>query len=144
MNLREERRARALQRLERQGACAVGGSRQALRPHQGERSLGRHELGAVDQRKAFLGKEAHRLEADAAERLGTVEERALADGLGLTYQGPRQGRRRGGRAGSGGGARPPAPPTEPRAGTSGRTPRFRHSSNSSTVSTRAPELPFAS
>src|SRR3954451_14219314 len=94
MNLREERRARALQRLERQGACAVGGSRQALRPHQGERSLGRHELGAVDQRKAFLGKEAHRLEGAAAERLGTVEGLALDDGLALTYQGQRQVRER--------------------------------------------------
>ena len=41
------------------------------------------------------------------------------------------------------GARSPDAPTEPRAGTTGRTPRFRHSSSSSTVPTRAPELPFA-
>ena len=42
------------------------------------------------------------------------------------------------------GARSPLAPTEPRAGTQGSTPRFRHSSSSSTVTTRAPENPFAS
>ena len=42
------------------------------------------------------------------------------------------------------GARSPLAPTEPRLGTTGSTPRFRHSISSSTSSTRAPELPFAS
>ena len=42
------------------------------------------------------------------------------------------------------GARSPDAPTEPRLGTTGSTPRLRHSSRSSTVSMRAPELPFAS
>ena len=40
------------------------------------------------------------------------------------------------------GARSPDAPTEPRLGTTGTTPRFRHSSSSSTVSIRAPEVPF--
>ena len=42
------------------------------------------------------------------------------------------------------GARSPDAPTEPRLGTTGSTPRSRHSSSSSTVSIRAPEFPFAS
>ena len=42
------------------------------------------------------------------------------------------------------GARSPEAPTEPRLGTTGSTPRSRSASSSSTVSTRAPELPFAS
>ena len=42
------------------------------------------------------------------------------------------------------GARSPDAPTEPRLGTTGTTPRFRHSSSSSTVSIRAPDVPLAS
>ena len=42
------------------------------------------------------------------------------------------------------GARSPEAPTEPRLGTTGSTPRSSSARSSSTVSTRAPELPFAS
>ena len=42
------------------------------------------------------------------------------------------------------GARSPDAPTLPRAGTTGTIPLSRHASTSSTVSTRAPEFPFAS
>ncbi len=49
-----------------------------------------------------------------------------------------------GRARCASGARSPDAPTLPRAGTTGSTPRSRHASSSSTVSTRAPEFPFAS
>jgi hypothetical protein len=41
------------------------------------------------------------------------------------------------------GARSPLAPTDPRAGTKGRTPRFRHSTSCSTVEMRAPENPLA-
>ena len=49
-----------------------------------------------------------------------------------------------GRARCASGAKSPDAPTEPRLGTTGSTFRSRHSSSSSTVVSRAPELPFAS
>ena len=50
VHLRDERVARALERLERQRARAVGDAREPPGAHEPERALRRHELRAVDQR----------------------------------------------------------------------------------------------
>ena len=136
VHLRDERVARALQRLERERARAVGGLREPPRAHERERALRGHELRAVDQRQPFLRDQPHRLEPGALERVGAVEQLAVEPCPSLADERQREVRERREVAAT-------RRPSRARART-GRTPRFRHSSSSSTVSTRAPELPFAS
>ena len=86
VDLREEARPRALQRLERERAGDVGGLREPARAHEAERAERGHELRAVDEREALLRLQRHRLEPDRGERLArreaarpSTERLALAD-----------------------------------------------------------------
>src|SRR5207245_10258339 len=72
VDLRQEGRARSLERFERQRAREVGGAREAARADEPERAERGHELRAVDQRQAFLRRELQRLETDARQRLPSL------------------------------------------------------------------------
>ena len=135
VDLRQERVARALQRLERESARAVGCPREPARPDERERALRSHELRAVDQRQALLGDQPHRLEPGAPQRVAAGQQLALVPRLALADERQRQVRER--REIARGSDRPAR--RHPR-----QNAAFRHSSSNSTVSIRAPELPFAS
>ena len=137
VDLRDERVARALQRLERERARAVGDPRRAAARARAPSApcAAMNCVPLISDRPSFAS-EAHRLEARRARA-----RRAPSSSSPSNHASPSP---TSGSARCASGARSPDAPTEPRAGTSGSTPRFRHSSSSSTVSTRAPELPFAS
>ena len=134
VDLRQERRPRALERLDRESARDVRGRREPPRPHEPEREGRRHELRAVDEGEPLLRRQPHGLETDPCERVRAGQP------LAPTHASPSP---TSGSARCARGARSPEAPTEPRLGTTGSTPRSRSPSSSSTVSTWAPELPFA-
>ena len=69
LDLRPEADARALERLDREGAGDVRNLREPAGPHERERADRAHELRAVDEREPFLGLQADGLEARVSERL---------------------------------------------------------------------------
>ena len=77
MDLREEARPRALQRLDCQGARNVGGLRQTPGPRQTERTEGGHELRPVDEREPLLRLEGDRLEPYLGECCGAAHSLAV-------------------------------------------------------------------
>ena len=83
VDLREERRARALQRLDRLSACEIGGGCEAAGANEPERCERGHELRAVDERETLLRLEPHRLEAGALQRVATREPLAREPGITL-------------------------------------------------------------
>ena len=83
MDLREEARPRALQRLDCQGARNVGGLRQTPGARQTERTEGGHELRPVDEREPLLRLEGDRLEPYLGERRGAAHSLAVDPGLAL-------------------------------------------------------------
>ena len=131
----DEARPRALQRLERQRAREVGGAREPPRADEAERAVAAMNCVPLISESPSFG----------ASATGSSPARSSASAPGRrspsnhASPSPTSGSAR-----CASGARSPLAPTEPRAGTYGRTPRSRHSSRSSTVSTRAPEFPFAS
>ena len=122
-------RARARTRCRRPSRAAA----RATRPERADRG---HELRPVDEREPFLRLQANRLEPGARR---APRRRAASSPSNHASPSPTSGSAR-----WASGARSPLAPTDPRLGTCGRTPRLRHSTSSSTVSTRAPEFPFAS
>src|SRR3954447_16781903 len=94
MDLRQERRARALQSLERQGACEIGRLREPAGTNEPECEERRHELRAVDEREPLLRREANWLEPDARERVSSREPVALDERLPLSDEGEREMRER--------------------------------------------------
>ena len=85
VDLRQEARARALQRLERERARDVGDLGEPPRPHEPERAERGHELRAVDEREPLLrlepiGSSPTRASASRAGQELAVDPRlALAD-----------------------------------------------------------------
>ncbi len=94
MDLREERGARALERLDRERARDVRGAGQPARAHEREREHRRHELRPVDEREPLLRRQLHRLEPDPRERVRTREALAVDPGLSLAHERQRQVRER--------------------------------------------------
>ena len=91
MNLRQEARARALQRLERERAGDVGGLRETLRARiEPERAERGHELRPVDEREPFLRLQPHRLEPDRLERRRPGQPPPVDPGLALADQRQRE------------------------------------------------------
>ena len=90
MNLRQEARPRALQRLDRHGAGDVGGLRQPARPRERQAGERGHELRPVDQRKSFLGLEHDRLESRRVERGGACHPGSVHPGFAFPDEGQRQ------------------------------------------------------
>src|SRR6185312_16475545 len=86
--------ARALERLEREGARAVGGPHEPPGAHQCERALGRHELRAVDQRQPFLRAQPDWLEPRPRQRLRTRDPLAVEPRLALADEWKREVRER--------------------------------------------------
>ena len=130
-----EARQRSLERLERHRAGDVGRPSEPTRARQPERGHRRHELRAVDQREPLLRLRA----APARARRRRAPRRPAAARRRRTPPPRRRAAARDARAGRGRRSRP----TEPRAGTYGTMPALRTARSSSTVSTRAPEYPFA-
>src|SRR5690242_9185535 len=94
MDLRQERVARSLQRLERQSARTVRCTREPLSAHETERALRRHELRAVDQRQPLLRDQLHRLEPGPPQRLVAGEQLALVPGGAFADERQREVRER--------------------------------------------------
>src|SRR6266516_42261 len=92
MDLRDEARARSLQRLQRKRTGQVGRLGKPARPRHAERAERRHELRAVDEREAFLRLEPRRLETCRCKRVRPWEQVAAAPGL--AYPDERQGEMR--------------------------------------------------
>src|SRR5438094_6216531 len=90
MYLRQEARARALQRLERHGARDVRGPREPVRPDEAERPHCGHELRPVDERQPLLRLEHGRLEPDLDERVAAGEALPVDPGLALADERQRQ------------------------------------------------------
>ena len=90
VDLREEARARSLQRLERDRAGDVGGLRQPVGADHAEGAERGHELGAVHERKPFLRLQPDRLEAGLLERLASREPPPFEGGLALADQRQRE------------------------------------------------------
>ena len=136
LDLRHEADARALKRLEGEGARDVRGLGDPAGADERQRADGGHELGPVDEREPLLRLKADRLESGAGERVRPWKDLALVACRPLAHERKREmGERREisrRRRPSRGSAR------------AGSTPLFRQSRRSSTVSTRAPEKPFAS
>ena len=131
---RQEARPRALERLERERAREIGRRGEATSAHDAERRHRRHELRPVDEREPLLAREPDR--ARARPRAARPRRRAARPST-VACPSPTSGSAR-----CASGARSPLAPTEPRAGTSGSTPRLRHSSSSSTVDDARPGEPL--
>ena len=94
VDLGEKARARALERLEREGARNVCGARQPLSPHQHERPDSCHELRAVDEGQAFLRAQPNGLETDPVQGLRARKGLALDNRLALPDEREREVRER--------------------------------------------------
>ena len=73
VDARVERRRRAHERLERERRGDDRGLEHPARVAQGERAAGGHQVRAVDQREALLGRELDRLEPGAPQGLAAVQ-----------------------------------------------------------------------
>ena len=87
---RQEARARALQRLERERAREIRSRGEATRSNHAERGHRGHELRAVDEREPLLAREPDRLQPDGAERSGPVQELPVDERLALPDERQRQ------------------------------------------------------
>ena len=94
VDLRQERRARPLQRLDRDRAGDVRGPRQPSRPHEPEREHRGHELGAVDEREPLLRLQLHGLETDPRERVRARQPLAVDPRLPFADERQREMRER--------------------------------------------------
>ena len=112
VDLREEARARALQRLERQRAGEVGRLREPARAHEAERAERGHELRAVDEREPLLRLQPDGLEPDARRAPPPPGRSSPSTDASPS---PTSGSAR-----CASGARSPLAPTEPRLGTCGQ------------------------
>ena len=113
LDLRHEADARALQRLDGEGARDVSGLGDPAGADEAECADGAHELRSVDEREPFLRLQADRLETGAGERVRPGKELALV----ARRPSPTRGSAR-----WASGARSPEAPTEPRLGTTGGRP----------------------
>src|SRR5436309_13405099 len=86
MDLRQEARARALQRLDGQRAGNVGGLHEAPCTRKCKCAERGHELRTVDERETFLRLECDRLEAHGGECRRTFHSRAVHPCLALANE----------------------------------------------------------
>ena len=90
VNLRQEARARALERFQRDRAGDVGRLREPIRPRQAQRAERGHELRPVHQRQPLLRLQANRLQPGRLERLSAGQDPAVEPRFTLTYQRKRE------------------------------------------------------
>ena len=90
MDLRQEARARAVERLDGHRAGDVCRDLEPARAHEAERADGCHELRAVDEGQPLLRAKHHRLEPDGGERLAAGQQPSFDPGIAFAYERQRE------------------------------------------------------
>ena len=94
VDLRQEARARAVERLDGHRAGDVGRDLEPARAHEAERADGCHELRAVDERQPLLRAKLQRLETDGGERFAAGQQPPFDPRIAFADEGQREVRER--------------------------------------------------